>query len=130
MQKSTRTSQKVGYFCFFQCLLPDQLKNIFMSKIQVHCHRFVIFLFVAVNKITLIRLIIIIKHLSPFFGEEKISWGLPSKKKLVDENLHFQRHTNFLVKLQRLVLELLFISYFVLRRQTAEFIFSNKKFVK
>ena len=38
-------------------------------------------------------------HLTNFFGEEKFSW-LPSKNKVADENLHFQRHTNFLVKLQ------------------------------
>ena len=29
-----------------------------------------------------------------------------SKNKVADENLHFQRHTNFLVKLQCLILEL------------------------
>ena len=32
-----------------------------------------------------------------FFGEEKFSW-LPSKNKVVVENLHFQRHKIFLVK--------------------------------
>ena len=33
------------------------------------------------------------------FGEEKFSW-LTSKNKVAVGNLHFQRHTNFLVKLQ------------------------------
>jgi len=36
------------------------------------------------------------------FGEEKFSW-LPSKNKVADENLHLQRHTNFLVKLQWII---------------------------
>ena len=49
-----------------------------------------------------------------FFGEKKFSW-LPFKNKVADENLHSQRHTNFLVKLQCLVLELVF------RRQSEEF---------
>ena len=48
-------------------------------------------------------------HLTKIFGEEKFSL-LRSKYKMADENLHFQRHANFLVKLQFLVLELLFIS--------------------
>ena len=39
------------------------------------------------------------------FGEEKFSW-LPSTNRVADENLHFQRHTNFLFKLQCSVLEL------------------------
>ena len=34
-----------------------------------------------------------------FFGEEKFSW-LPSKNKVANENLHIQRQTNLLVKLQ------------------------------
>ena len=34
-----------------------------------------------------------------FFGVEKLSW-LPSKNKVADEGLHFQRYTNLLVKLQ------------------------------
>ena len=38
-------------------------------------------------------------HLTICFGKEKFSW-LPSKDKVADENLYFQRHTNFLVKLQ------------------------------
>jgi len=42
------------------------------------------------------------------FGEEKFSW-LPSKNKVADENLHFQRHTNFPVKLQCSVFKLIFI---------------------
>ena len=40
------------------------------------------------------------------FWRRKFSW-LPSKNKVADENLHFQRH---IVKLQCLVLELLFIN--------------------
>ena len=51
-------------------------------------------------------------YLTDFFKEDKFSW-LPSKNKVADENLHFERHTNFPVKLQCLVLELVFISYFV-----------------
>ena len=34
-----------------------------------------------------------------FFREEKFFW-LPFKNKVSDENLHFQGHSNFLVKLQ------------------------------
>ena len=34
-----------------------------------------------------------------FFWKEKSGW-LPSKNKVADENVYFQRHTNFLVKLQ------------------------------
>ena len=55
-----------------------------------------------------------------FFGEEKFSW-LPSKNKVTD----FQRHTNFLIKLKCLDLELLLISFFVFRRQPAESLFSK-----
>ena len=44
-------------------------------------------------------------HVTNFVGEEKFSW-LPSKNKVADINLHFQRHTNVLVKLQCSVLEL------------------------
>ena len=43
-----------------------------------------------------------------FFGKERISW-LPPKNKVADENLHFQRHTSFLVKLQYFIFELLSI---------------------
>ena len=56
------------------------------------------------------------------FGEEKFSL-LPSKYKVAAENLHFHRHTNFLIKLQFLVL---FISYFVFRRQPADFFLFQK----
>ena len=45
------------------------------------------------------RFVIVISYLLFFFGEEKFSC-LPSKNKVADKNLHFQRHTNFLVKLQ------------------------------
>ena len=38
-------------------------------------------------------------YLTNFFGKEKFSW-LPSWNKLSDVDFHFQRHTNFLVKLQ------------------------------
>ena len=48
-----------------------------------------------------------------FFGEEKFSW-LSSKNKVADEDFHFQRHENVFVKLQCLVLELLFISHLVI----------------
>ena len=41
-------------------------------------------------------------HLTKFFGEEKFSL-LHSKYNMADENLHFQRHANFLIKLQCLV---------------------------
>ena len=41
------------------------------------------------------------------------------------EHLHFQRHKIFFVKLQCLILELIFISYFVFRRQPAELFFSK-----
>jgi hypothetical protein len=34
-----------------------------------------------------------------FFGEEKLS-RLPSTNKVANENVHFQIHTNFLLKLQ------------------------------
>ena len=44
------------------------------------------------------------------FEGEKFSW-LPSKNKVADKNLHFQRHTNFLYNVQ------LFISHFCFRRQ-------------
>ena len=37
-------------------------------------------------------------HWTNFFGEEKFS-QLPSKHKVAYENLHIQRHKNFLVKL-------------------------------
>jgi hypothetical protein len=60
-----------------------------------------------------------------FLGEEKLS-RLPSKNQVAVENLHFQRHTNFLIKLQCSVLKNLFISYFVFRRQPAEFFLSQK----
>ena len=46
--------------------------------------------------------------LDDFFGEEKVRW-FSSKNKVDGENLHFQRHINFLIKLQCLFLELLFI---------------------
>ena len=55
-----------------------------------------------------------------FFGEEKFSW-LPSKNKVANENLHIQRHTNLLVKLQCSVPSL--ATFF--RRQCAEFLFSK-----
>ena len=58
-----------------------------------------------------------------FLWIQKICW-LPSKNKVADENLHFQRHKFFLVKLQRLVLELLFISYFFLYLEGNTFNFS------
>jgi hypothetical protein len=61
--------------------------------------------------------------LTNFFGEEGFSL-LASKNKVADENLHFQRHTNVLVKLQCLVLELLFISYFL---EGSQLNFSSKK---
>ena len=51
---------------------------------------------------------------------------LPSKNKVADENLHFHSNTNFLINLQCLVLELLFISYFVFGRQPAEVFLQNK----
>ena len=38
-----------------------------------------------------------------FFGEETFSW-LPSENKVDEENLRFQRHINFLIKLQCLFL--------------------------
>ena len=37
-------------------------------------------------------------HLTNFFGEENFSW-FPSKNKVANENLHFQRHKKILVKL-------------------------------
>ena len=58
-----------------------------------------------------------------FFGDKKFSW-MPSKNKVTDEDLHFQRHKNILVKLKCLVLALLFISYFLLGSQL---IFSSPK---
>ena len=61
-------------------------------------------------------------HLTNFFGEEKFSW-LPSKNKVAEENFHFQRHTNFLVK--TLQSSVFLISHFF-RRQPAERFFSNK----
>ena len=51
-------------------------------------------------------------HLTNIFGEEKFS-RLPSKNKVADEKLHFQRNTNFLVNIICLVLELLFIRYYI-----------------
>ena len=47
----------------------------------------------------IIFVILIWFHLTNFFGEEKFRW-LPSKNKVADENLHFQRHNKILVKLQ------------------------------
>ena len=70
-----------------------------------------LFLLPQVFVICIIFAILTCFHLTNFFGEEKINW-LPSKNKVADENLHFQRHTNFLVKIQCLVLELFFNSYF------------------
>ena len=64
-------------------------------------------------------------HLTNFFGEEKFSW-LSSKNKVADEDFHFQRHANVFVKLKCLVLELLFISHLVFRRERAEFFLSKK----
>ena len=54
--------------------------------------------------------------------KEKFSW-LISKNKVADDNLHFQWHTNFLVKLQCSVF---FISLFAFRRQQAEFFLFKK----
>ena len=65
-------------------------------------------------------------HFTKFFGKEEFSWP-PSKNKVADENLHFQRHTNFLINLQCSVL---FISHFVFRGQPAEFFLLKKKIVK
>ena len=62
-------------------------------------------------------------HLTNFLEKKNSAdWLL---KKGADENLHFQRHTHFFVNLQCLVLELLFLKYFVFRRQPAEFFFSK-----
>ena len=61
------------------------------------------------------------------FLEKINSADCPLKNKVADENLRFQRHTNFLAKLQCLLLELLFISYFLFRMQPVEFFFIKKK---
>jgi hypothetical protein len=55
------------------------------------------------------------------FGEEKFSW-LPSKNKVADENLHFQRHTNIS---NQITMFSFFICQYVFRRQPAEFFFSQ-----
>ena len=44
---------------------------------------------------------------------------------MADDTLHFQSSTNFPVKLQCLVLALLFISYFAFILQTADFFFNK-----
>ena len=62
-----------------------------------------------------------------FFGRKKISWLLlKTKCKFAFSEAH-----NFLLSNYNcLALELLFISYFVFRRQPAKFFFSPEKFVK
>ena len=50
----------------------------------------------------MIFVILILLLFDELFGEEKFSWQ-PSKDKVADENLHFQRHTNLLIKLQCLI---------------------------
>ena len=79
----------------------------------------------SLNWIGQVDLILTCIHLAIFL-EKKNSW-LHVKNKVADENLHSQRQINFRVKLQCLVLELLFISYFDFRKQSEEFFFSKQK---